>query len=194
MRRQRVLSARYGADMRKRRGRVERTSRTVRDPRSERNARTATVAGTGRPRDRSGANAGCRGAVEQRAADVDTLVEQTERPYQVRTVRQFTAGMADFLNRQPWLERIGIKGEISGLRVFGDGHLGFSLKEERALVECIAWADWRRGLPEVKDGDVVIAVGRVRIHPERGAYKLYADELELAGLGELFLQYERLRK
>jgi exodeoxyribonuclease VII large subunit len=121
-------------------------------------------------------------------------MEPRERSYQVRTVRQFTAGMADFLNRQPWLERIGIKGEISGLRVFGDGHLGFSLKEERALVECIAWADWRRGLPEVKDGDVVIAVGRVRIHPERGAYKLYADELEVAGLGELFLQYERLRK
>jgi exodeoxyribonuclease VII large subunit len=122
------------------------------------------------------------------------VIDEGERPYPVRTVKQFAAGMAEFLNKQPWLDRIGIKGEISGLRVFGDGHLGFSLKEDRAIVECIAWSDWRRALPTVKDGDLVIAAGRVRIHAERGAYKLYADSLELTGLGELYLLYERLRK
>jgi exodeoxyribonuclease VII large subunit len=122
------------------------------------------------------------------------VIEDRERPYPVRTVGEFTAGMAEWFGKQTWLRRIGIKGEISGLRVFGDGHLGFSLKEDRSIVECIAWSDTRRSFPEVKDGDVVVAAGAVRIHHERGGYKLYADSLELAGLGNLFLQYERLKK
>ena len=102
------------------------------------------------------------------------MIENRERDYPVRTVREFTAGFSEYLDRLPWLRRIGIEGEVSGLRSFGDGHLGFSLKEDRAIVECIAWADARRTLADFKNGDVVIAVGRVRIYPERGGFRLYA--------------------
>jgi exodeoxyribonuclease VII large subunit len=121
------------------------------------------------------------------------VIENRERDYPVRTVREFTAGFSEYLDRLPWLRRIGIEGEVSGLRTFGDGHLGFSLKEDRAIVECIAWADARRMLAEFKNGDVVIAVGRVRIYPERGGFRLYAESIELVGLGELYRLYDSLK-
>lgn len=120
--------------------------------------------------------------------------EERERGCRVMTVGAFTAGIAKWFARRPELQYIGIEGEVSGLRDFGDGHLGFTLKDERASIECVAWASFRRAFPRLENGDKAIAYGGVRLHAERGGYKLYVESVELSGRGELLQLYERLRE
>ncbi len=122
------------------------------------------------------------------------MMDETEPACLVLTVGKFAARMVRWFGRDPQLKRIGIEGEVSGLREFGSGHLGFALKEKQAAVECVAWASDRRGFPVLENGAKAIAYGAVRVHPERSGYKLYVEAIEVAGLGELHLQYERLRR
>ncbi|HKU81514.1 MAG TPA: exodeoxyribonuclease VII large subunit, partial [Candidatus Tumulicola sp.] len=113
----------------------------------------------------------------------------------VLSVREFTERLARFFARAPLLKHIGIKGQVSGLREFGNGHLGFSLLEKRASVDCIAWASHRRRFSTaLKVGDSVIAFGAVSVDPESGGYRLYVESIESTGRGELMLLYERLKK
>jgi exodeoxyribonuclease VII large subunit len=122
------------------------------------------------------------------------MIDELGRPYPVRTVRQFTNGMAEYFNAKGWLQHIGLKGEISGLREFGGGHLAFTLKDQQSIIECVAWSDSRRSFPDLGDGVEAIAYGSVRIHSERGGYKLYVEAIEQTGSGNLFLLYERLKE
>ncbi|HEY1656478.1 MAG TPA: exodeoxyribonuclease VII large subunit [Candidatus Tumulicola sp.] len=112
----------------------------------------------------------------------------------VLSVGKFAARMTRWFGRDPQLKRIGIEGEISGLREFGNGHLGFALKERQAAIECVAWSGDRRRFPELENGAKAVAYGAVRVHAERSGYKLYVEAIEVAGLGELHLEYERLRR
>lgn len=115
-------------------------------------------------------------------------------PRLVLSVGAFTARMVRWFDRASQLKQIGIEGEISGLHEFGNGHLGFTLKEGQAVLECVAWSSFRRNFPRLGNGAQAIAYGSVRIHPERGGYKLYVESLEPAGLGALYLLYERLKE
>lgn len=118
------------------------------------------------------------------------------RGYPVRTVGEFTNGMADWFVKKAWLQRIGIRGEVSDLYVGRSGILSFKLNEpsRKAVLECVAWADVRKGLPEFANGEAVTAVGSVRVRPDRSQYQLHVELVELEGRGALFLEYERLRK
>ena len=122
------------------------------------------------------------------------LFGETERPYSVLTVGEFTSAIARWFARQGQLQRIGLKGEISNLREFGNGHLGFRLKDGQAIIECVAWSSNRHAFPELNDGVKAVAVGNVSIHPERGGYKLYVESIERIGAGDLFLLYEKLKE
>jgi exodeoxyribonuclease VII large subunit len=113
-------------------------------------------------------------------------------PRVVRTVREFTAGLQRWFAGHRQLQEVAISGEISGLHPF-NGHLGFTLKEEQAVLECVVWSDKRRTMPELQNGTSAIATGSVRIRPDRSGYQLIVERLELTGLGDLFLLYERLK-
>jgi exodeoxyribonuclease VII large subunit len=111
----------------------------------------------------------------------------------ILTVGKFTAGIAKWFANRAQLQNIGIEGEISGLHEFGNGHLGFTLKDEQAIIECIAWWSNRQAFPAFENGDKAIAFGSVRIHPERGGYKLYVESIQLSGRGALLQLYEKLK-
>jgi exodeoxyribonuclease VII large subunit len=114
-------------------------------------------------------------------------------PRIVRTVREFTGGLQRWFAGHRQLQEVAISGEISGLHPF-NGHLGFTLKEEQAVLECVVWSDKRRLLPDLKNGTSAIAIGNVRIRPDRSGYQLIVESVELTGLGELFLLFERLKE
>lgn len=112
----------------------------------------------------------------------------------VYSVKEFTSRLGQLFARHSKLSNIAIQGEISDLRTFGNGHMGFRLKEEQAVIECVAWSDRRRELPEVKNGIAVIAYGSVGVRADRGCYQLVVERLEPTGIGALFLLYERLKE
>jgi exodeoxyribonuclease VII large subunit len=120
-------------------------------------------------------------------------VNEEPAPRVVRTVREFTNGLQRWFAGHKQLQMVAISGEISGLHPF-NGHLGFTLKEEQAVLECVVWSDKRRLLPELRNGTSAIATGNVRIRPDRSGYQLVVETVELTGLGDLFLLFERLKE
>ena len=91
--------------------------------------------------------------------------------------------------------RVWVEGEMSNLARPASGHLYFSLKDESAQIRC-AWFRQRQRSPTInlKDGDKMLAFGKVSIYEARGDYQLIVERLEPAGEGELRRRFEALKK
>ena len=93
------------------------------------------------------------------------------------------------------LARLWVEGEISNLARPASGHIYFSLKDEKAQVRA-AWFRQRQRGPAIgfKDGDKVLAYGRVSLYEPRGDYQLIVEQLEPAGEGVLKQRFDALKK
>jgi len=69
----------------------------------------------------------------------------------------------------------------------------FDLKDEVARMACVIWRSTvARGLAfEPREGDQVLAVGRLDVYEPRGSYKLIVERLEPLGIGALLAQLEK---
>lgn len=87
-----------------------------------------------------------------------------------------------------------IKGEISNFKHHSSGHMYFSLKDPSGRINCIMFktsADTLTFLP--KDGMNVVVKGKVSIYPRDGVYQIYCNEISPNGLGELYIQFQKLK-
>ncbi len=91
------------------------------------------------------------------------------------------------------LRGIGVTGEISNLKPFASG-LWFSLKEEDAVLTCVAWSDVVERLPELCNGREVTAYGSLTAWPKQGRYQFVVREVVASGMGELHRRYEELKR
>ena len=93
------------------------------------------------------------------------------------------------------IARLWVEGEISNMSRPASGHIYFSLKDENAQVSA-AWFRQRQRGPAIgfKNGDKVLAYGRVSIYEARGNYQLIVEQMEPAGEGVLKQRYEALKK
>lgn len=91
--------------------------------------------------------------------------------------------------------QLWVEGEISNLSKPASGHIYFSLKDDNAQVSA-AWFRQRQRGPAAgyKNGDRVLAFGRVSIYEARGNYQLIVERMEPAGEGVLKRRYEALKK
>ena len=92
-------------------------------------------------------------------------------------------------------ERVRVRGEISGFKRHGSGHLYFALKDMDAVLDAVCWRGQagKLGLaPE--DGMEVICTGRLTTYPGRSKYQIVIDRMELAGQGALLKLLEERRK
>ena len=93
------------------------------------------------------------------------------------------------------MARLWVEGEISNMARPASGHIYFSLKDETAQVSA-AWFRQRQRGPALgfKNGDKVLAYGRVSIYEARGNYQLIVEQMEPAGEGVLKQRFEALKK
>jgi exodeoxyribonuclease VII large subunit len=92
-------------------------------------------------------------------------------------------------------DRVRVRGEISGFKRAGSGHLYMQLKDDAAAIKAVVWRSTavRLGLnPE--DGMEVVATGRITSYAERSEYQLVIERVELAGLGALLKLLEDRKK
>lgn len=94
------------------------------------------------------------------------------------------------------LRRISIKGQVSNCKYHSSGHIYFSLKDEGSQISCVMFANTRyQGLKfDMEDGQEVIVSGNISVYERSGSYQLYADEIRLDGIGELYIAYEQLKQ
>ena len=93
------------------------------------------------------------------------------------------------------LGNLSLSGEVSNCKYNHTGHIYFTLKDENSAISCAMWASKRyKGLKfNMKDGDKVVVTGSVGIYSKTGTYQVYANEIELAGVGDLYQRFEALK-
>jgi len=92
-------------------------------------------------------------------------------------------------------ENVIVQGEISNFKKHTSGHFYFTLKDANAQLSAVMWRGKNSLLSFTpQDGMKVIAKGNITLYEVRGNYQLDCYELQIAGIGELQLAYERLKQ
>lgn len=87
-----------------------------------------------------------------------------------------------------------ISGEISNLTRAASGHLYFTLKDAQAQVRCAMWRSRAQRLPfRPENGMQIEARALVTLYEARGEFQLTVEGLRLAGAGNLFEAFNRLK-
>jgi len=110
------------------------------------------------------------------------------------TVSQLTGVIRRLIEGDPGLSDLWVEGEVSNFVRASSGHCYFTLKDAGSQLGCVMWRNVVGGqdyLPA--NGDLVLAHGRVGVYEAGGRYQLYVDRFRPAGVGDLYLQFERLK-
>ena len=89
-----------------------------------------------------------------------------------------------------------VRGEVSGFRNhIATGHWYFSLKDPESAVSCVMFRTAAmKAQIRPKDGDQVLAEGYVDVYAPQGKYQLYVTGMRPAGLGDLYIRLEELKR
>ena len=119
-------------------------------------------------------------------------MESAQRP-RVLSVTDLTLIVRGAIASTAELEDVLVEGELSNLRMPGSGHIYFTLKDKNASVRCVCFRREAARIPfHPQNGMVVTAHGRVDVYESDGAYQLYVDRLEPAGVGALALALQQI--
>ena len=93
------------------------------------------------------------------------------------------------------LQQVFIKGEISNFKAHSTGHLYFSIKDETSKINAIMFAKAASNLTfNPIDGTKVLITGRISVYEATGNYQIYVDDMQEDGLGNLYIEFEKLKK
>lgn len=113
----------------------------------------------------------------------------------IYTVKQLNEYVYHLFANEPFFGRICVQGEVSNLSAPRSGHLYFSLKDESGKVPVAMFRSAQKGLKaDIKDGDKVIVTGEVTVYTRGGYYQIIATKIAPAGVGDLHVRFEQLKK
>ena len=99
------------------------------------------------------------------------------------------------LDQNVLLKSFWIKGEISNFTAHSSGHWYFSLKDDQARISCIMFQGYTKDvLFKPKNGDKVLVRGSITVYNLQGQLQCSVFSMQNDGLGDLFLQFELLKK
>ena len=99
------------------------------------------------------------------------------------------------LDKDTFLNKVYLKGEISNFKNHTRGHLYFTLKDDTSRISAVMFQSSAVKLTFVpEDGMNVLVSGRISAYPAQGSYQVYVDTMEPDGLGALYIEYEKLKK
>lgn len=112
------------------------------------------------------------------------------------SVSELNLMVAEAIRRDPRTRSVTVRGEISGFRHhLATGHWYFSLKDSEAAVNCVMFRQSTfKAQLRPKDGDQVLAEGYVDVYAPQGKYQLYVTGMRSAGLGEMYIRLEQLKR
>jgi len=99
------------------------------------------------------------------------------------------------LSGDPLLRCVEVTGEISGYKQHISGHRYFSLKDASARVQCVMFRQNAMSLDfRPQDGMRVTVTASASLFVRDGSYQLYVSEMRRQGAGDLYMQFEALKK
>jgi len=114
---------------------------------------------------------------------------------QVRTVSDINAYIRRKFEADITLQDVWIEAEISNWKQAASGHIYFTLKDTKAGIRCVIWRAQAQQLlyyPQ-REGEAVLAHGKISVYEAGGNYQFYVDDLEPVGQGALHAQFERIK-
>ena len=97
-------------------------------------------------------------------------------------------------DRDPYLERIYLTGQVSNFRR-RPTHQYFSLKDENAVIQATMWSGNFKKLGfELEEGMKINVIGRIQLYEPSGSYSIIIEKAEPDGIGALAIQFEQLKK
>jgi exodeoxyribonuclease VII large subunit len=92
-------------------------------------------------------------------------------------------------------DHVRLRGEISKVTRHASGHVYLTLKDDKANIDGVIWKGQVRGLKAQPDtGLEVIVTGRITTFPASSKYQIVIEQMEVAGVGALLAQLERLKQ
>ena len=111
------------------------------------------------------------------------------------SITALNRAIKNMFDSKPELNNVFIKGEISNFKHHTRGHLYFTLKDENSRIAAVMFAGPATKLKfEPEDGMKVLVAGRVTVYEQTGGYQIYVEQMDLDGIGNLYLEYEKLKK
>ncbi|MDO4203573.1 MAG: exodeoxyribonuclease VII large subunit [Selenomonadaceae bacterium] len=90
---------------------------------------------------------------------------------------------------------VAVVGEVSGANVGPRGHIYFSLKDSGAALDCAVWASSVSRLRyKPRNGDKILALGRLDLYAPQGRYKLVVNQVQPVGTGDIMAELEALKQ
>jgi len=114
---------------------------------------------------------------------------------QVFTVSEINGYIRQKLEADVTLQDLWLEGEISNWKQAASRHIYFTLKDNQASIRCVIWRSQAARLiymPQT-DGEAVLVHGRISVYEVGGNYQFYVDDIEPAGQGALYAEFERLK-
>lgn len=114
-------------------------------------------------------------------------------PRHVLTVAEITAYIKSRFTSDELLGDVWLSGEISNFKQHTSGHCYFTLKDAASSIKAVLWRTTAGRIALPRDGDAVVAHGYISVYEPQGTYQLYVDHVEAAGVGRLWMEFERLK-
>ena len=93
------------------------------------------------------------------------------------------------------LNNVYLKGEISNFKHHTRGHFYFTLKDENSRLSAVMFNFNASKVGfEPEDGMKVLVSGRISVYEATGSYQIYVNTMETDGIGNLYLEFEKLKK
>jgi len=111
------------------------------------------------------------------------------------TVTQLTRYIKYKIDNDSNLDRVCLKGEISNFKAHTRGHLYFTIKDENTRINAVMFAGNASKLKFVPtDGSKVLIIGKVSVYESTGGYQIYVSDMIEDGIGNLYIEFEKLKK
>ena len=111
------------------------------------------------------------------------------------TIGALNKYLKSLFERDPNLQEVYLKAEISNFKAHTRGHLYFTLKDETSRINAVMFS---YNVSKIKfkpiDGMKVLVKGKIAVYEATGAYQIYVEEMEQDGLGNLYIEFEKLKK
>ncbi|MBI3970365.1 MAG: exodeoxyribonuclease VII large subunit [Chloroflexi bacterium] len=110
------------------------------------------------------------------------------------SVSEATAHVKSLLEDDTTLADLWVRGEIADARTYASGHTYFTLRDGSSQLKCVLFRQRSRGLEPLENGRQYVVRGGISVYESAGAYQLYVTDHRRVGIGELYQQFEALKR
>ena len=96
------------------------------------------------------------------------------------------------INQDKYLNSFQLIGEVSNLSSPPSGHHYFVIKDDESLIKCVLFSRGS-GKENLKDGNQIIAEGKMSVYQPRGEIQFIAETIHTQGEGTLQQKFEELK-